>query len=49
LAGLILELKGDFPLEGETVRYKNYDFTVLEINKQRIVKVKLTVNRNNIV
>ena len=44
LAGLILEIKGDFPAKEETVRYKNYDFTVLEIDNRRIVKVKLTIN-----
>lgn len=44
LAGLILELRGDFPTVQEVIEYKNYCFTVLEIDKQRIIKVKLTVH-----
>jgi len=43
LAGLILELKGDFPKIDETISYRNYHFTILEIKKQRIIKVKLVV------
>lgn len=43
LAGLVLELKGDFPRRQEIVRFKNYQFQVLEMNKRRIVKVKFTI------
>jgi len=43
LAGLILELKGDFPRRQEIVTFKNYQFQVLEMNKRRIMKVKFTV------
>lgn len=43
LAGLILELKGGFPVVDETIDYNQYHFTILEIKKQRIVKVKLTI------
>lgn len=43
LAGLLLELKGDFPRRQEIVTYKNYQFQVLEMNKRRIVKVKFTI------
>lgn len=43
LAGLILELKGDFPETNETIDYQKYHFTILEIEKQRIVKVKLKI------
>ena len=46
LAGLLLELKGDFPNVQEKIDYKNYHFTILEINKQRIVKVKLVIDEN---
>ncbi len=44
LAGLILEISGKFPAVNETVSYKNYDFTVLNIDKMRIQRVKLTIN-----
>ncbi len=44
LAGLILEISGKFPVVNETVSYKEYDFTVLNIDKMRIQRVKLTIN-----
>ena len=44
LAGLILEISGKFPVVNETVSYKQYDFTVLNIDKMRIQRVKLTIN-----
>jgi len=44
LAGLILEISGKFPAVNETISYQQYDFTVLEIDKMRIIRVKLTIN-----
>ena len=44
LAGLILEIKGDFPKEKELVQYKNYSFRILDMDKIRILKVKFTIN-----
>jgi putative hemolysin len=43
VAGLVLELAGKFPIVGETVQFKNYTFMVMELEKNRIKKVKLTV------
>lgn len=43
LAGLILELKEDFPTEHELIEYKNYSFEVLTIAEHRINKVKVTI------
>ena len=43
LAGLLLEIKGDFPKQKETITWHNLDFLVLEMEKHRIVKVKLTL------
>ena len=43
LAGLVLELKGDFPTRGEKLKYKNYAFDVLEMDNRRILKVKVTI------
>ncbi len=40
-AGLLLELKGDFPSLHERLEYKNYIFEVMEIEERRISKVKL--------
>lgn len=43
LAGLLLELKGDFPVVHEKFFYKNYQFEILEIEGRRIAKVKVIV------
>lgn len=43
LAGLLLELKGDFPQLYERFDYKNYNFEVMELNERRISKVKIVV------
>lgn len=40
LAGLLLELKGEFPVLHEKVTYLNYEFEVLEMDSRRILKVK---------
>ena len=44
LAGLLLELKGDFPALHEKVTYDHYEFEVLEMDNRRILKVKFTIN-----
>ncbi|MCW1734940.1 gliding motility-associated protein GldE [Anaerorudis cellulosivorans] len=40
LAGLILEIKGNFPKRKETIVFKNYRFQVEEMNKRRILKIR---------
>lgn len=40
LAGLLLEIKGDFPHRREIIDYEGYRFQVLEIDNRRILKVK---------
>ncbi|MDR1762401.1 MAG: gliding motility-associated protein GldE [Dysgonamonadaceae bacterium] len=47
LAGLILEIKGDFPENEEVITYDNYSFQILEIDQKRILKVKFTKNEKN--
>ena len=44
LAGLLLEIKGEFPVLHEKVSYMNYEFEVLEMDNRRILKVKFTIN-----
>lgn len=44
VAGLLLEIKGDFPSMHEKIDYKNYSFEVLGIDGRRISKVKVTVH-----
>lgn len=43
LAGLVLEISGKFPKVGDVISYKNYEFTVVELDKMRIVKIKLSL------
>lgn len=42
LAGLLLELKGEFPKCHEKLSYRNYTFEILEMDDRRILKVKVT-------
>lgn len=41
LAGLLLEIKGEFPQEHERIEYNRFTFEVMEMDKRRIVKVKV--------
>jgi len=43
LAGLILELKGEFPLLHEKMKCKNFTFEVEGVNLRRISKIKVTI------
>ena len=43
LAGLLLELKGDFPKRKESFTYKKYTFVAEEMSKKRVVKVRYVV------
>lgn len=44
LAGLLLEIKGEFPVLHEKVEYNSYVFEVLAMDARRILKVKFTIN-----
>jgi gliding motility-associated protein GldE len=44
VAGLLLELKGEFPTLHEKVAHGRYEFEVLEMDNRRIVKVKFTIH-----
>lgn len=46
LGGLVLELAGQFPAVNDTVDTGDFDFTVLEIEKNRIKTVKIVINSN---
>ena len=43
LAGLLLEIKGEFPSLHEKITFENYTFEVLEMDERRIVKIKVIV------
>ena len=42
LAGMILEMRGEIPQEKEKLKYKNFLFTVDEVNQRRIKNVRVT-------
>lgn len=42
LAGLLLEIKGDFPSIHEKIDYKHYTFEILQLEERRISKIKVT-------
>lgn len=44
LAGLLLEIKGDFPSIHEKIDYKNYTFEVMNVEERRISKIKVRVH-----
>jgi len=44
LAGLLLEIKGDFPKMHEKIDYQNFTFEILEMEERRISKVKVVVH-----
>lgn len=41
LAGLILELKGNFPEEGEKLQFENIEFKILKMEKRRISRIRI--------
>ena len=47
LAGLLLEIKGEFPKLHEKLIFKNYSFEVLEMDARRILKIKLVILKDD--
>jgi CBS domain containing-hemolysin-like protein len=45
LAGLLLEIKGDFPELHEKIDYLNFTFEIQEMEERRISKVKVVVHQ----
>jgi len=41
VAGMILELCGNFPSKGETINYKNWSFHVIDVQKHRVLQVRI--------
>ncbi len=44
LAGLLLEIKGEFPSLHERIEFKRFTFEVMEMDERRIVKIKVECN-----
>ena len=47
VAGMLLNIKGDFPKVKESIVYKNIRFLVLSVEKHRIVSVRVKVNQSD--
>lgn len=47
IAGLMLELKGDFPKRKEIIHYNNYSFQAEDFNNRRILKVRFLPFKSN--
>lgn len=43
LAGLILEIKGEFPVKGEKIIYEQYQFSILAIDNRRILRIRFEI------
>jgi CBS domain containing-hemolysin-like protein len=43
LAGLVLELAGEIPTVNEVILSGDFEFTVMEIEKNRLQKIKVTI------
>ncbi len=47
LAGLLLEIKGEFPKLHEKIVFQHLTFEVMELDERRIVKIKVIVGRSD--
>lgn len=47
IAGFVLEVCGKFPRKNEVIKFLNYSFRIESMDKKRIIKVKITIHRNN--
>jgi len=43
LAGMLLELAKKLPRKGQKIRYKGFQFTIEEVDRKRIVQIKVVV------
>lgn len=48
VAGLLLEIKGDFPQLHERIDYRHFTFEILELEERRISKVKVVVHQSTV-
>ena len=46
LGGLVLELAGEFPKVNDVIKCGDFDFTVVESDKNRIIQVKVTIKKH---
>lgn len=43
LAGLVLEIAGEIPKQNQVITQGDFDFTILELEKNRLQKIKITI------
>jgi Mg2+/Co2+ transporter CorB len=43
LAGLVLELAGEIPAQAQVINSGDFDFTVMQIEKNRLQQVKVAI------
>lgn len=43
LAGLLLEINGEFPRKNQVISYRNFEFTILQVDKRRIKQIQILV------
>lgn len=43
IAGLVLEIAGDIPQKGQVIHSGDFEFTVMETEKNRLQKIKITI------
>jgi CBS domain containing-hemolysin-like protein len=48
LAGLILEIAGESPDRHAVITYADFDFTIEEVMKNRIERVKVTIKSGSV-
>ncbi len=44
VAGFVLEIAGRIPQKGESIKFKNYSFTIESADRRRIKSIKVTIN-----
>ena len=45
LAGLVLEIAGDIPQQNQIIQTGDFEFTVLELAKNRLEKIKISIKQ----
>jgi len=44
IAGMVLEITGEIPEEGEELSHQQFDFKVLSVSDRRVEKIQLKIN-----
>jgi putative hemolysin len=47
LAGLVLEIAGKFPTTADVYRFEHFEFRVIQLDKRRLQKIKVTLHPSN--